>query len=243
MPNSYAERKEYICPDCETLFISKVWLIIDVEEEPALLQRAKEGELLAATCPECGIRVDHGTPLLMYFPQDVPRVILATQSKQDPSLEERAKVIDILERLQGTSGDEDLLSHLDEPGDWVVKSGLASRLEGYPEESLQIEGDEIYENLRNIQKEKPELFLITAIEAYLNASGLEDKGKVVSFAPELLTEDIDPLFERLIEDAEEEDNEWQRIIYRAQWDFLKRAREIGYDAAVEEFERDLFQEE
>jgi len=243
MPNSHAERIEYTCPDCGTPFIAKVWLIIDVEEEPGLLQRAKQGELLAADCPECGVRVDHGTPLLMYFPQDVPRVILATASKQDPSLEERAKVIDILERLQSTSGDEDLLSHLDEPGDWVVKSGLASRLEGYPEESLEIEGDEVYKNLRNIQKDNPELFLVTAIEAYLNASGLEDKGKVVSFAPELLTEDIDPLFERFIEDAEGEKNEWQRIIYQAQWDFLRRAREIGYERAVEEFEQDLFQEE
>ncbi len=243
MPNSYAERKEFTCPDCETLFISKVWLIIDVEEEPGLLQRAKQGELLAADCPECGASVDHGTPLLMYFPQDVPRVILATESKQDPSMEERVKVIDILERLQGTSGDEDILSHLDQPGDWVVKSGLASRLEGYPEESLQIEGDDIYKNLRNIQKEKPDLFLVTAIEAYLNADGLENKGKVVSFAPELLTEDIDPLFERFIEDAKREENEWQKIIYQAQWDFLRRARDIGYERAVEEFEQDLFQEE
>ena len=33
------------------------------------------------------------------------------------------------------------------------------------------------------------------------------------------------------------------MIYRAQWDFLKRAREIGYQAAVEEYERDLYQEE
>lgn len=241
--NSYFERKEFTCPSCGSLFLSKVWMIVDVEEEPDLLEKAKAGTLINAACPECGHRVDGEAPVLMYFPEDVPRVILATESKNDPSLEERAKVLEILDRLQESSEDEDLLSHLDEPGDWVEKTSLADRLEGYPEESLVMDDQETFENLRNIQKENPEIFLFTAIEAYLNAEGLENKGKVVSFAPELLTEDIDPLFERFISGAEEEGEEWQKMIYRAQWDFLKRAREIGYQAAVEEYERDLYQEE
>ena len=195
------------------------------------------------TCPECGARVDGESPLLMYFPDDVPRVILATEDKNDPSIEERAKVVEILDRLQESSQDEDILSHLDEPGDWVQKSALASRLEGYPEESLQLDEEDTYQNLRNIQEENPELFLVTAIEAYLNADGLENKGKVVSFAPELLTEEIDSLFQRFITAAEKEDDEWRKMIYQAQWDFLKRAREIGYEEAVAEYQRDLFQEE
>jgi hypothetical protein len=241
--NSYFERKEFTCPSCGTLFLSKVWMIVDVEEEPDLLEKAKAGTLINAACPECGHRVDGEAPVLMYFPEDVPRVILATESKNDPSLEERAKVLEILDRLQESSEDEDLLSHLDEPGDWVEKTSLADRLEGYPEESLVMNDQETFENLRNIQKENPEIFLFTAIEAYLNAEGLENKGKVVSFAPELLTEDIDPLFRRFISGAEEEGEEWQKMIYRAQWDFLKHAREIGYQAAVEEYEKDLYQEE
>lgn len=241
--NSYFERKEFTCPDCGTLFLSKVWMIVDVEEEPDLLEKAKAGTLINAACPECGHRVDGEAPVLLYFPEDVPRVILATESKNDPSLEERAKVLEILDRLQESSEDEDILSHLDEPGDWIEKTSLAARLEGYPEESLELEDHDTIENLRNIQKENPEIFLVTAIEAYLNAEGLNNKSKVVSFAPELLTEDIDPLFERFIDEAEREENEWRKIICRAQWDFLKRARQIGYEAAVEEFERDLYQEE
>ncbi len=241
--NSYFERKEFTCPECSTPFLAKIWLIVDVEEEPGLLEKVKDGELMTAACPECGHHVDGESPLLLYFPEDVPRVILATEEKNDPSLEERAKVIEILDRLQESSEDEDILSHLDEPGDWVKKTALASRLEGYPEESLQIDEEDAYENLKNIQKENPELFLITAIEAYLNASGLENKGKVVSFAPELLTEDIDPLFERFLEEAKEEEDKWRWMIFQAQWDFLRRAREIGYKTAVDEYERDLYQEE
>lgn len=241
--NSYFERKEFTCPECGTPFLAKIWLIIDVEEKPGLVDKAKQGDLLTVACPACGAQIDSDSPILIYFPDDVPRVILATEKKNDPSLEERAKVVEILDRLQESSEDEAILDHLDEPGDWVLKTALASRLEGYPEESLEIDGEEPYKNLRNIQKENPELFLITAIEAYLNADGLENKGKVVSFAPELLTDDIDPLFERFMEAAEEEEDRWRWMIYQAQWEFLRRAREIGYEEAVDEFEQDLYQEE
>lgn len=243
MPNTYSEIKDFVCPECGTPFTSRVWLIIDVEEQPDLLERAKAGELLAAACPGCGARLDTGSPLLIYFPEEVPRVILATGTKAEPTLEERAQVVTILDRLQRSSQDEDLLSHLDEPGDWVRKSALASRLEGYPERPLEVNREGLPENLRNLGEENPELFLLTALEAYLNASGLEEKARVVSYAPELLTEEIDPHFERMVAELEEEGSEWQRMIYQAQWDFLRRAREIGYDRAVEEYQNDLWEGE
>jgi hypothetical protein len=116
----------------------------------------------------------------------------------------------------------------------VNKVNLDSKLEGYPEVSLQDQREESHQKMRELQKEYPREFLFSAIEAYLEAGSLPAKARVVGMAPELLTEDIDELFEMLVEYARSKEDNWRLTIYQAQWDFLKRAREIGYVEAVEE---------
>lgn len=80
---------------------------------------------------------------------------------------------------------------------------LSTCLEKYTEKSLEIDKDGEFNKPRNFQKRNQVIFLITAIVDYLNDKGMEDKNKVVSLDQELLTEEINPLFGRLIENAQE----------------------------------------
>lgn len=231
--NSLKDSREFYCEDCETMFEDDIWLIIDVQERPDLLEKIQDDWVPVGECPDCGVK-NFSAPLFLYLPGDVPPTLLATQKMEQVFLSDKLEVITLMERLQETSQDETIKENFYEPGNWVEKVNLAEKLEDYPEVTLQDQQLKSYQNLRKIQEEHPREFLFSAIEAYLGAGSFPAKAKVVGMAPELLTEDIDEFFEMLIEHAKNKEDDWRLRIYQAQWDFLKRAREIGFVEALEE---------
>lgn len=231
--NSYYENREFFCENCETAFEDEIWLIIDVREQQDLLEKIQNGWFPVGECPECGTQ-DFSAPLLLYLPGDVPPTLLGTQTAEQVYTTDKLEVIMLLEHLQETSEDEAILEHFYEPGNWMDKSDLANKLQDYPEVTLEDQRQESYQNLRKIQEEYPREFLFSAIEAFLGAGSIPAKARVVDTAPELLTADIDEFFVKLVDHARSTDDQWRLTIYQAQWELLKRAREIGFGEAVEE---------
>lgn len=236
MTNSFKVAREFYCTNCETSYEDAIWLIIDVQERQDLLEKIQDGWLPAGECPDCGAE-DFGAPLLLYLQDDVPPTLLANREMEQVYTTDKLEVIMLLERLQETSEDEAIMEHFYEPGNWVDKSDLASKLHEYPEVTLEDKWQESYQNLRKIQEEHPRAFLFSAIETYLGAGSLLEKAKVVGMAPELLTEDIDEFFVRFVDHAKRTEDNWRLTVYQAQWGLLKRAREIGFAEAVEEYLR------
>ena len=231
--NSFSEMRKFVCPECEKSFQESVWLIVDVDEKPDLLEEIQEGDALSVSCPECKAQISD-YPLLLYFPEDVPRLILATEDKGIVSKEDKIEVLNLIERLHESSGDEGIVELLNEPGNWIDKEDLPQRLEGYPEEPLQERRNKSHQKLMKIREEHPKAFLLSAISAFMEASTFSKKKRVASMAPELLTEDIDPLFEDLIKDAKEKDDQSRLEVYQSYWQLLKKGREIGFDEALDE---------
>jgi len=66
---SLAERAELACPSCGRAFEALVWLVVDRQERPDLVDSIMRGELNVAACPHCGAEggVDH--PLLLHDAQ------------------------------------------------------------------------------------------------------------------------------------------------------------------------------
>ncbi|MDW8064898.1 MAG: CpXC domain-containing protein [Anaerolineae bacterium] len=71
MSHSRAEIISRTCPRCGQSFQGEIWVIVDVQERPDLMERIREGALHAVTCPHCGQTEDIDAPLLLFFP-DVP---------------------------------------------------------------------------------------------------------------------------------------------------------------------------
>lgn len=66
MTVSYAEHRTVTCKDCQTVFSSELWLLVDAQEQAALVAAVYEGRLHAARCPQCGCVTRVRAPLLYH---------------------------------------------------------------------------------------------------------------------------------------------------------------------------------
>lgn len=63
---SQAEGAELSCPSCGRPFTASVWLVVDRQERPDLVDSIMQGELNVATCPHCGAEGGVNHPLLLH---------------------------------------------------------------------------------------------------------------------------------------------------------------------------------
>ena len=66
MARSYAETTTLHCPHCGQPFGAEIWLTVDTNERPDLVERIQEGTLHAVTCPHCGHQAGVDAPLLVH---------------------------------------------------------------------------------------------------------------------------------------------------------------------------------
>ena len=109
MPNSFAQRETLTCPRCSQSLPIETWLIVDVDERPDLVARARAGILHDVTCPTCGPlgRVD--APLLLYFPSRDPSIgqpaLLFSPSQQSSAEADQQVAGSLLQMLAQRLGD------------------------------------------------------------------------------------------------------------------------------------------
>lgn len=70
MTRSFAESVELTCAGCRASFNTTVWLIVDADERPDLVERIVDETLHVAQCPNCGTPHPIDAPLLFHDAAD-----------------------------------------------------------------------------------------------------------------------------------------------------------------------------
>lgn len=66
MAISYSEQSTLTCPHCGREFEAPLWLVVDAQERPDLVEALRTGRLDSVTCPHCGLSSPTGAPLLLH---------------------------------------------------------------------------------------------------------------------------------------------------------------------------------
>jgi DNA-directed RNA polymerase subunit RPC12/RpoP len=53
MPTSFGQTPQLTCPQCGQPFQAEIWLIVDADERPDLLEKIQAGTLHQIACPHC----------------------------------------------------------------------------------------------------------------------------------------------------------------------------------------------
>ena len=104
MTHSFAQSVTLPCPACSQPVDVEVWLILDGQERPDLLELAREGILHQVTCPHCSQEFGLDAPLLVYWP-DRPPHLLFLPPQQTSAEQDRELAAGLVSVLRGSLGD------------------------------------------------------------------------------------------------------------------------------------------
>jgi len=62
---SFAEERQWYCPNCDNAIVRLTWLAIDLVERPDLRAFFTSESWTQAACPRCAFAVSRGLPLLI----------------------------------------------------------------------------------------------------------------------------------------------------------------------------------
>ena len=98
------------CMGCRSPYTPELYVMVDTEERPDLVQRIKDGTIHSAICPHCGVVMDFGMPLLVYRPGAVVPVMYSPVAIASPGQRHQhaSMLLDALRRQLGPEWDERL---------------------------------------------------------------------------------------------------------------------------------------
>lgn len=73
--NSHAEQAPMICPNCNQEFNFDIWVIVDINERPDLLERILKSRLHRFSCPYCGFTDEAAVPFIVMSLSEHPFLI------------------------------------------------------------------------------------------------------------------------------------------------------------------------
>ncbi len=79
MAHSFAQSTTLKCPNCKQEYDIILWMIIDANERPDLIDKIKDGSLHSATCPHCEKEISFDAPLLLFFANREPHLVFSPQ--------------------------------------------------------------------------------------------------------------------------------------------------------------------
>src|SRR5687767_4467924 len=104
MPNSYSKIVEYICPDTKQAFTFEIWLIIDHDERPDLIEKLKAGTLHQVVSPFTNkTLVQLDVPLLIFQPSRSPALFFSLATETTPEEDAQNETM-LLEQLKQAVG-------------------------------------------------------------------------------------------------------------------------------------------
>lgn len=134
MPHSLSEKPTLTCPECGRQFRAELWLIVDGDERPGLLERLRAGALHQVICP-AGHLVQVDAPLLLFRPTAEPPLLFSpagdTSAAQDRRQAER-----FLAALRDSLGDDWRDEWLAAGLRTVPRAALPAHLSHDPEKAL-----------------------------------------------------------------------------------------------------------
>jgi CHAT domain-containing protein len=226
MAHSYAQHIQVTCPECEQHFEAEVWLIVDTQERPDLLQRIQDGSLHQVTCPHCGKELGQGdAPLLLFRPDQEPAILFSpaqgTSQEQD-----REQAAGLLSRLHDSLGDAWQDEWLSQGLHSVARPMLAAALSDDPQAYARLE-----EQAQHALEHAP---LLQTLDQFIRASTWTESRHFLIQHPELLQDEAAELLAHLVRAAEAKDDQDILRVLQEHQALLARCREIGVDQAFAE---------
>ncbi len=77
MPNSYAQKINLTCPQCDQDFIADAYIVVDIDERPDLLEKILNETLHDIHCTHCTYHNLVDAPLLIYRPDQDPTLLFS----------------------------------------------------------------------------------------------------------------------------------------------------------------------
>jgi len=84
LTHSYRSDPLLVCAGCGESYRADIWLVVDVDERPDLVERICEGMIQTGVCPACGVKqvVDMG--LLVFQPHAEPVFLFSPALETTP---------------------------------------------------------------------------------------------------------------------------------------------------------------
>jgi len=82
MSLSISQLIEITCSKCNTIFQSEVWFVVDILEQPDLVDLIVHGDINLFKCPKCNFQKNIESPLILYRPDSLPKLILSVRGTQ-----------------------------------------------------------------------------------------------------------------------------------------------------------------
>lgn len=138
MSYSYADQATLNCPHCGQPFTAEVWLIVDTNERPDLLQRLQDETLHLLVCPHCGQEATLDAALLILRLEGDPVLIFSPARRTDEA-QNREQALSLVQMLRQTMGEtwEDTWLADGLPG--VPRAALGALLREEPEAVAELE--------------------------------------------------------------------------------------------------------
>jgi hypothetical protein len=207
------------CVFCDESYEFDLWVIIDVQERPDLLERMMKEDLHEARCPRCGHPQRLNADLLIYRPQQQP-VLLFSPCDQGSMEERRTRLFGLLNMLKKQLGETWQEDWLCDGVIGVARSHLAT--------SIQKESDyfqkQPFTDVKSVQ----------LLDKLLQAPQWEGTREIISCHPELISDKFESFLEEMIDKFQQLNNPEHKKILDEYLRLLRRCRQIGIDNAVAE---------
>ena len=152
MARSFAETVRLNCPKCEQPFYTDIWLIVDAEERPDLIERVRDGEIHKVCCDKCDYEGSVNISVLVHLPENEQVFFMPPQNTDEKQDQE---MLGALLRQ--------LAENYDTPPEYFKETRMVSQQVlsvllggGDPEAVLRQMAKKAAEAVENIQTETPQ---------------------------------------------------------------------------------------
>ena len=189
MAHSYARSLGITCMKCGKRFSADVYMIVDVDERPDLLQAILKETFFMNTCPNCGDRAFLDTPVLVFRRKQAPHLLfcMAERMSQEWNQQQGKELIGRLKASLGWGWRNEWLS----PGLQTLQqhSNLPLALGDNPQAAIRQHTAQQDQDAKRIKAEQPKRYYRTLLNAFMNAQELSAKRQLVDVYPDLLNDD------------------------------------------------------
>ena len=264
MAHSLAHNSSLTCPDCGLAFDADIWLVVDADERPDLLERIRAGTLHIFTCPDCGSTGEVDAPLLLYRPNARPTLTFCPTAEilfdeeDDADEMEEEQAAELLAHLQDALGAAWRDEWLDEVS-MVPIFMLPVTLSEDPDAAVEQMANRMMERLQQLQEEDPEAYakvvetlaefeeilvsevavalespLMPALDEFMSYDSWEESYEFIKTHPELVSAEAEDVLGIIVESAYMRGDSETADFLEEHLLLLKRCREIGVREAFAE---------
>ena len=229
MSHSFAQKQTLSCSRCSQEYTAEIWLIVDIQDCPDLVERIKSNSLHWLRCPKCGEETGLDAPLLLFFQLEEPHLVFSPQ--ESTNREEDQKILGwLLGQLSqglGSAWQDEWLDNMV----LLPKEALSILLR----ESLAAAWAFIQERKGSQTPEEKALQqLFGMVEAFIRAKSWAESQQIVEDHPELLTDTAFKLLASLVQTMSEKGDQDAEDLITHHLKLLHRCREVGIDTAFGE---------